>query len=101
MITYPSAYSEFEIQASIYCALIAVGLDVRGEVKCKPCRFDLVVYKNKEAVCIIEVKKWRKKTEPTKTKQFIKYSSYNLPLFYCGYMADVTKVCSDVLSIVR
>jgi hypothetical protein len=61
--------SEFEVQAFLYSALKALGVDVRGEVKWAgklpehlskkkkaACRFDLVIFKDRQAVDILEIK---------------------------------------------
>lgn len=58
-IVYPNAAaSEFEIQAYIYNRLQGMGVSVRGEVpsRTRGCRFDLVIFKNKTAILVIEVK---------------------------------------------
>lgn len=61
ILKYPSIKSEFEVHSDLFQYLKSRGLDVRGEVKLKNpdgrgARFDIVVYDNKEAVCVIEVK---------------------------------------------
>ena len=62
-IPYPTGrVAEFEIQAELYNKLKNEGYDVRGEVKAKKSRLDLVVFENKKAKCIIEVKSWKRKT---------------------------------------
>ena len=68
-IDYPSAPSEFEVQAFLYWELKRMGFNVRGEVHGrhdgKRLRFDLVIFCGKRnPVRIIEVKKH--------TKRFIK-----------------------------
>jgi hypothetical protein len=99
-IEYPTHFSEFEIQAELYGLLRNMKLDVRGELHQKPCRFDLVVFDGKKAVCIIEVKKWVLKKEPTKTKQFKKYSNYGLPVIYCVNMEDVPNTLDRVKQVI-
>jgi len=61
VVPYPKKKNEFELQVEVYNALKAKNLDVRGEVKLKfhrrrGARFDLVVFKNKKALAVIEVK---------------------------------------------
>jgi hypothetical protein len=58
-IPYPQDVSEFEVQAHLFFELRAMGMDVRGEVSStlRSSRLDLVVFKDKTAVLIIEVKK--------------------------------------------
>ena len=96
IIEYPNKSNEFEIQAELYSLLKSYSINVRGEVVdknirnalgnkvgFKKSRFDLVVFdKNNIAKIIIEVKPCitRKKEG---TKQFNKYSIYNLHLLYC------------------
>lgn len=99
-ISYPKRHSEFEIQALLFSALQLLGYDVRGEVKSSPCRFDLVIFRNKEAICIIEVKKWIKKKTPSKTKQYDRYMSYGLPLVYCGHIEDIQETVRKVQELI-
>lgn len=77
MIQYPKKTSEFEIHSSIFNKLKALGYDVRGEVTFinknggRNARFDLVIFKNKNAILIIEVKRsFRRK--PVKVDRYSK-----------------------------
>jgi hypothetical protein len=105
IIPYPEKYSEFEIHATLYFKLKThfeshhYCHSVRGEVRKKGhmgSRFDLVIFKNRQAVCIIEVKDTRPKKINTETRQFRKYSSFNLPLIYCYTMDDIDLVMDRV-----
>lgn len=110
-VPYPFAYSEAEIQASLWSSLRKVGFDVRMEVKhqIKPrgtptrqqiSRFDLVVYRNKKAFCIIEVKpdKVTKKGAITQAnmKQLRKYARYDAELIYCIGRKDIFPTINKV-----
>ena len=75
-------------------------IDVRGEVKFKDkseikgyrqCSFDLVIFKEKKATYIIEVKN-NKKEISKNDRQFKKYSAFNLPLYYCYCVEDLYKI---------
>lgn len=105
-IDYPKKYSEFEVQANLYAVLkFSYKLDVRGEVAIGQgsgkSRFDLVVFKDKKAVCIIEVKNQKREGLNTNTKQYKKYSSFGLRLFYCLNMSFVKPLAEEVLEFYK
>lgn len=91
-IKEPEKISEFEVQAWLFASLKDVGINVRGEVIVhtglnisgyKVARFDLVVFKEGKAAMIIEVKdKMPRKGVNQDSRQFKKYSSFGLPLYY-------------------
>ena len=85
-IPYPKRKSEFEIQAQLYYELKKNRINVRGEVKAKNSRLDLVVYdKDDNPKCIIEVKaRARLRKQPRQYKQIIKYEElFGLPIIIC------------------
>jgi hypothetical protein len=107
-IKKPKNYSEFEVQATLYAILkFNHKIDVRGEVSYKMpragelkvgnSRFDLVVFKNDKAICIIEVKNGKKVWENLNTRQHKKYSRFGLKLVYCMNMSFVKQVAKEVL----
>jgi type I site-specific restriction endonuclease len=107
IIDYPknNYKSEFEIQSDIYQKLKSLGFDVRGEVRWrdksyssgfKQCSFDLVIFKDKKAIAIIEVKNNKKKIINKKSRQFIKYSQFNIPLFYSFSLNDVDDIINKL-----
>jgi hypothetical protein len=111
-IPYPEHNSEFEIQATLFAILkFNYKLDVRGEVVDRKMksnfrksgfqtnRFDLVVYKNKVAVCIIECKRENKNFRKEGTRQFTKYSFYNAKLFYCSSTNEIKKLAQIIFEI--
>ena len=84
-IGYRETESEFEAQAWIYWKLRERGFDVRGEVKVegdlrdsRGCRLDLVIYIDKVAVRVIEVKSERRMTRCNKRPR--KYAKLDYPL---------------------
>jgi hypothetical protein len=110
-IKYPPRHSEFEIHAYLYHRLHSIGYDVRGEVTLylptHKCRFDLVIFHNKEAVCIIEVKdgvfmsnkqeehhyqQWKK------TRQGRRYRELGLKVFYCRGMERTDFILREIVS---
>ena len=110
-VPYPKEVGETEIQASLWSVLKRHGVDIRLEVRhmVQPksgvarkqySRFDCVVYKNKVAVCIIEVKtSGKKRRTGAFKKQAKKYSQYNAHLIYC--YGDVEKVVKQVLKLLN
>lgn len=101
-IPYPTGrISEFEIQAMLYGRLKQEGFNVKGEVKAKKSRLDLVVYdvRNKP-VCIIETKSWKWKTKSTETKQLTKYRElFDVPVLVCGRTFQVEKTVDKVINL--
>lgn len=98
-IKYPTKESEFEIQATLFNRLKELGHDVRGEVTdrqegrekgFRQSRFDIVVFENKKAKFIIEVKNY-KKTNFT-TRQDVKYSQYEAELIYCSSIEGIDEL---------
>ena len=107
-IKKPKKYSEFEVQATLYAILkFNYKIDVRGEVpykmqsfkelKISSSRFDLVIFKNDKAMCIIEVKNGQRAKANTNTRQHKKYSQFGLKLVYCMNMTFVKNVVEEVL----
>jgi hypothetical protein len=108
-IPYHAHKSEFEVQAELYQALKNIGRDVRGEVKttyqakgkgerAALCRFDLVVYEDKTAVHIFEVKRHatRHKNGVEATRQSQRYRTYGLPVTYVYGLDDIPAALSAV-----
>lgn len=94
-IAYPTQATEFEIQAFLYSALMARGVDVRGEVahrirrddqtgRRRACRFDLVVFSDGVATCIIEMKAApiNHRTSVRETRQGRRYVEYGVPVHF-------------------
>jgi response regulator RpfG family c-di-GMP phosphodiesterase len=93
-VTYPDSYSEFEIQSFLHTALREKGYDARGEVRTTTgkSRFDIVIFEQKKAVRIIEIKKGKvgghtkKKHEQSQLLaqelQIEKYRQHGLPVHH-------------------
>lgn len=93
-ITYPRTKSEFETQAEIFYKFKELGFDVRGEVNIyRPrekwvngkrkfkdrktyCRPDIIIFKFKKPILIIEVKKKMKGFK----KQLKMYKEFGVPV---------------------
>ncbi len=109
-IPYPAKMSEADIQAILWQSLIKEGMDARLEITNKvgrKYRLDIVVFKNREAICIIECKNWsvryirtRKYQEAKNTKQIKKYKElFGLPVLICGCMAAINPVTKIAKSL--
>ncbi len=109
-IRYPKKRSEVEIQAILWYFLRKKKVDARLEVigdieNGKKCIFDIVIFKNKVPVCIVECKSWsnsyilnQKYRKAHNTKQIKKYESlFGLPVIVCGHMKQIAHVQSEVL----
>ena len=78
--------SEFEVQSDLYQELKKLGFNVKGEVKAKYSRLDIVVFDNlNNARIIIEVKsRLRPRATIRKYKRVQKYEElFNLPVLVC------------------
>lgn len=106
-IHYPDNYSEAEIQFMLHSRLLALGYDSRLEVTerknvkkafgnrkgFRQCRFDCVIFNDKQALCIVEVKKNK---ESSFTRQNEKYRIYGLPLVYLFGVNDLEGCISRI-----
>jgi hypothetical protein len=104
IIYYPNRLSEFEIQSDIYQRIKQSGLEVKGEVKAKNSRLDLVVYDaNNNAICIIEVKsRARARTTEKKYKRVQKYEQlFNLPVIVCTHPSQIEQTVNKVKELLN
>jgi len=90
VISYPLKPTEFEIQAELYLKMRGLGIDVKGELKISKKQtgtrgsiFDLVIFKERKAVAIVEVKKRYRGLGAGGTIQEAKYKEFGIPLIYC------------------
>ena len=105
-ITYPKKYSEFEIQSEVYQGIRSLtSLDVRGAVlswcddggKIRRVFLDLVVFKEKKAVAIIECKNHTKSRKRVLGKrQTRRYGKFMVPVICCFTMDDVLSIVEIV-----
>jgi hypothetical protein len=101
-VFYPQRLSEFEVQSDIYQGLKKKGFNVRGEVKAKKSRLDIVVFDdNNTARCIIEVKSRKRERKLTrKYKRVIKYEElFNLPVIVCTNSSQIEQTLKRVEDI--
>lgn len=106
MIKYPKQYSEFEIQSALYQKLKSKNIDTRAEVQIGNSRFDLVVYQNKNPICIIEVKKlftnkFRHKQNRKLNAQISKYQTFNIPVFTCIGIRGIKYVYWEIIRLLK
>lgn len=93
---------EFEVQATLFNKLRALGVKVRGEVKWRnkdtreTCRFDLVIYENGRAVEIVEVKSApvQHKAGVEATRQCKRYRTFGIPVTFVYGMEDAERFVS-------
>ena len=96
-IPYPKRPSEAEIQAELWNLLTMAGIDARLEVKAPSARFDIVVFRERQARGIIECKSWsqsylrnQKWQRQKNSKQLTKYrEGFGVPVFVCGCRASI------------
>ena len=118
MIEYPKNNSHAEIQAMQWEKLRALKMDARLEINVKlinpstegrgrHCRPDVIIFKDKRAVCIVECKSWSKSYMRTQkyrkahnTKQITKYKRlFQVPVFLCGCVQAIEPVSKLVQSV--
>lgn len=111
-IPYPDHKSEFEIHAAIYMTLLQAGINVRGEVQLydcfglhktkASCRFDLVVFDGlNNPKLILEIKSHvvKHKHGAENTRQFFKYGTFGVPVWFVYGMDDIEQIVHDVKNI--
>lgn len=82
-------HREADIQARLLHRLYSLGIEAHLEYKINGLRVDVVIIKDKDIICAIEVKD---STRPAyekliRTPQYQKYLSLGIPFFYCfGYL---------------
>lgn len=108
MIKYPrKKATEAEIQALLWQRLKDIGLDARLQVKAEKSRLDIVIFKGKVAICIIECKDWspsyirnRKYRLAHNTRQITKYKTlFQIPVFLCGCLQAIEPVSKLAQSV--
>ncbi len=112
IINYPEGLSSREIQAGLWSKLVQSGLDARLEVTPhikgkRGVRLDVVVFKNRKAVCIVECKSWSKSyarnykyRKAHNTRQVNRYKAYfGLPVFVCGFKSAIEPLSKIIYSV--
>ena len=102
-IAYPAVESEFEVQAFLFSELRRAGFDARGEVQVHglfgqraakaSCRFDIVIFEDKRAVMVLEVKARPviHKSGVENTRQGKRYPRFGVPVQFIYGMNDARK----------
>ena len=87
------ALTEFEVQAELYNRLKQDGFTVRGEWTTGNCRFDIVVFKKRKPLAIIEVKTAKAGSKQTlDTYQGVKYRCYGVPVVQFYSISEYEKL---------
>ncbi len=111
-IIYPRKHNEAEIEALLWYFLKKRKIDARLQV-CTPrghnkhLQLDLVVFKNKEAICIVECKSWSKQysylqkyMRTRNTRQIKRYEdTFGLPVFVIGRFEQINFIMSKVAEL--
>lgn len=108
-INYPKKKrNEAEIEALLWYFLRKQKIDARLQVTANKSKLDIVCFKDKEAVCIIECKAWSRSYSLVRqyrlnnTLQLRKYRElFGIPVFVCGGIGDITKIQKEVISLFR
>lgn len=113
MIEYPLKHSEAEIQALLWYFLRKRKIEARLQVSASNLQrrflFDLVVFRDEIAVCIVECKSWssryaklRSYQHHRNTKQIISYKkAFNLPVLTIGRMSQVTNTITEIEKLLK
>ena len=97
-IDYPKkTRTHAEIQALLWQQLTTAGVDARLEVKSYKSRFDIVIFRDKEARAIIECKSWSPRyfrnyryQKARNQGQINRYREmFGIPVFVCGCLASI------------
>jgi hypothetical protein len=110
IIQYPNEPTEFDIQFKLYAELAAMcrasdqECEIKSEVTVRiddsiRMRFDLMLFRQQDAVCAIEVKKKRGLNPNAHEKQIVKYSMFKrhtkIPVLYCYGMEQVYQTIKE------
>lgn len=101
-IKYPEKDFEIDTQTHLLILLREMGYDAKQEVKFKNNRFDIVIFEEKKAICIIEVKNHKRKyigspaLPSLQTKQLTKYKKMGLPVLLCRNANDMPRIIERV-----
>ncbi len=112
-IRYPKKRSEVEIQALLWYFLRKKKIDARLEVlghnpvtNRRSCRLDIVIFKEKKAICIIECKSWSRSYSQVReyrhnnSSQLTRYRNlFGLPVFLCGRIEDITRTQDNIIKL--
>ena len=99
--------SDANIQAEVYHRLRNICIPCYLEYKYENSRFDMVILDKtmKNIIAIVEFKFYRYvsslKRDYRITKQYKKYSKYNLPLLYCRHKTEINRVINDIVRIYK
>ena len=100
----PRRVPEATIQAVVYNLLCYSGVEAHMEYRIhipeenRFIRADIVVVKEASIVAIIEVKSKKRKSNPhTRGKQYQRYMSLDVPIFYCCHMDDANGVVRSIV----
>ena len=106
-INYPKKKkNEAEIEALLWYFLRKHKIDARLQVTANSSKLDIVCFKDKRAICIIECKAWSRsyslvrKYRLNNTRQLKKYRElFGLPVFVCGRATEITNIQREVLCL--
>ena len=82
-------FAEANIQAEFYHQCRIREIDCLLEYKRGHCRFDIVILQDRQAICIIETKRFGTRKRFEDTKQFKKYNRYGVPVIRVSGFKDI------------
>jgi len=111
-IEYPRKRGEAELQALLWYFLRKRKIDARLEVSARngrSYRLDIVIFRDKQAICIVECKSWsarysilRAYQRGKNTKQIQRYKeAFNLPVLVIGRFNQITPTIEEIEKILR
>ena len=96
--------TEADVSVLLYNELIYNSIQFKAEVKLpksivggRGCRFDVLVYKNNEPLCIIEIKRLEQGKAFVQSRYYTQVTG--LPVFVCGGKTSVDKVVEEVIKL--
>jgi hypothetical protein len=91
--------SEANIQAELYHQCKLRGIKIYLEYRHEGCVFDAVIVRDFEIVAIVECKSYNSSDVPNlTTKQYARYSSFGVPLFYIVNFKQVVPTLDQIQS---
>ena len=110
---YNPNWTEFDIHWRLECriaAMLGLGFTVKNEVTLRigktSTRIDIMVFKNKQPICGVEVKRNENSTNPVQYKRQLSFyqefhKATSIPIYYCRSFGEIKGVAHRIHNYMR